>query len=380
MGDRRLLGAADVSDEVLRAMVAALLGLDVTSLSGVRVDEVDYDLASITTAGRHRVHGTARAEGQDRPFSLFVKQVQEWSRSPFFADVPPALREEAARMVPWRTEAEVYRSDLARRLPDGLGMPRALGVYDLDEKSAAVWLEDLEVVPATWDADRYERAAHLMGRLAASRAVAPLAAVGGLEWDIGMYLRGRLAVQVVPMLHDDGLWQHPLVAAAFEPDLRQRLCAAAERLERLGAELMAAPVLTGHGDACPNNLLAVGGRPGFVLIDFNFWNPLPIGFDLAQLLVGDVQTGRRRAADLGGLGALDDRLLTSYVAGLRAEGCDVPTAVVRRAHAVQLLLFTGLSSVPWELLGAPVTDALRDVADDRAALARYSLDLLAETG
>jgi hypothetical protein len=379
MGDRGLLGTADVSDDVLLAMVSDLLGQRATSLHDVSVEEFAYDLPAITTAGRHRVRGVARGADGDRPFALFVKQVQEWSRSPYFADVPVEMREQAAKMVPWRTEAEVYRSDLADRLPDGLGMPRALGVFDLDEKSAAIWLEDLPVVPVRWDTQRYEQAAYLLGRLAASPAVAPLAAVGGLEWDVGMYLRGRLAVQVVPMLHDDALWRHPLVAGAFRPELRARLRQAAERLDELGEELRAAPVLTGHGDACPNNLLGVAGREGFVLIDYGFWNPLPVGFDLAQLLVGDVQLGRHHPDDLGGLAALDERLLAAYVAGLRAEGSDLPASVVRRAHALQMLLFTGLSAVPWELVEAPLSDALRAVAAARAALAGYSLDLMAAT-
>ena len=134
MGDRHLLGAADVTDDVLLAMVSDLLDQAVASLHDVHVEEFEYDLPAITTAGRHRVFGVASCTDGDQPFSMFVKQVQEWSRSPYFADVPPDFREQAARMVPWRTEAEVYRSDLADRLPDGLGMPRALGVYDLDEQ------------------------------------------------------------------------------------------------------------------------------------------------------------------------------------------------------------------------------------------------------
>ena len=50
----------------------------------------------------------------------------------------------AAASVPWRTEALAYASDLGDRLPDGLSMPRALGVFDLDELSAAIWLEEVD--------------------------------------------------------------------------------------------------------------------------------------------------------------------------------------------------------------------------------------------
>ena len=63
--------------------------------------------------------------------------------------------------MPWRTEPLAYRSDLAERLPDGLRMARCLGVFDLDELSAAVWLEKVPAHPAVWDAERFARAAYL---------------------------------------------------------------------------------------------------------------------------------------------------------------------------------------------------------------------------
>ena len=69
-------------------------------------------------------------------------------------------------------------------------------------------------------------------------------------------------------------------------------------MDELTAELRAAPLLVGHGDACPNNLLFRPGSADLVLIDFGFWGPRPIGFDLGQLVVGDVQLGYRAAADL----------------------------------------------------------------------------------
>jgi thiamine kinase-like enzyme len=139
---------------------------------------------------------------------------------------------------------------------------------------------------------------------------------------------------------------------------------------------VAMPHLTGHGDACAANLLA-GPDGDFVLIDFGFWNVLPVAFDLGQLLVGEVQLGRQPASTVP---ETDAAIVAAYVEGLRAEGCDIPESTVRRAHALQLLLFTGLSSVPVEFFDAPPTPALERLAADRAEVAAYSLDLVGASG
>lgn len=376
MPDRSALGPADVPDAVLEAMVARLLGVEQATLLSSYAETVDYALPAITTGGRWWVRGRVAVEGHEHDFTLFVKHVHEWSRSPFFAELPAEVRPWAAQQVPWRTEGEVYRSDLGDRLPEGLALARAVGVHPIDDLAYAVWLEVVPVEDVAWDLARYERAAFLLGRMAASPAVRALAGIGGHEWDLTRYVEGRLRFQVLPALADDGLWRHPLVAEAFG-DLRPRLSAAAGAVDAVAAELMALPVLVGHGDACPNNLLVHPDRDGFTLIDFNFFTALPVGFDLGQLLVGDVQIGRRGADDLG---ERDEACVASYHRGLAAEGVDVDVAALWRAHALQLLLFTGLSAIPFELLDAPPDDALRATAATRAALARHALDLVDQTG
>lgn len=378
MGCREVLGRADVDDERLLAMVADQLGepVDRVEIVSVEARAVDYALPAITTAGRWWVEGQARAGEALRPFRFFVKHVQSWARHPFFAQVPAEYRAVAVAAVPWRTEPNVYRSDLADRLPAGLAMPRSFGVYDVDGESAVVWLADVGGPRTPWTDERFGRAAHLLGRLAASPRVAPLAALDDSGWHVGLYTNGRLRLQVLPMLREDGLWRHPLIAGAFDRTLRERLLRAADGVDELSAELLAAPLLVGHGDACPNNLLSGPGDADLVLIDFGFWGPRPIGFDLGQLVVGDVQLGHRAAADLP---RIEQVCLSAYLDGLRIEGCEVELDVVRRAHAVQLMLFTGLSALPFELLDAQPTPELHRVAAERAAIARFSLDLLAGT-
>ena len=373
---RDVLGAAAVDDDVLADLVAAQLGVDEVGLASVTAEVAPYDLDALTTAGRYWVHGTATTpDGPGRPYRFFVKVVQSWERSPVFAMVPEAMRAEALAMIPWEREPAVYRSDLGDRLPAGLTMPAARRVADVDDRSAAVWLDAVDVQTVRWDVPRFERAAHLLGRLAASPRVAPLAAIGETPQLHRRYAAGRVAGQVLPALLDDGLWRHPVLAAGFDTDVRDRLRDAAARLPGFLDELDTAALGTSHGDACPRNLLVRRGcldDGSFVLIDFGFWGRAPLGFDLSQLLLGEVQTGERAASDLPGLEAA---IVPAYVAGLAAEGTDVDLAVVHRTHALLALLFNGLSAMPFELLAGPPDDEAVRVTRERCGMARFLLDL-----
>ena len=378
MHDRTALGPGDVDDPTLAAMVASLLdaNADTVKVLDSRAEEFPYALPAITTAGRYVVSGTADVGGDRTPYELFVKVVQSWARSEFFQYVPDEMKEFAEASVPWRTEPLAYRSDLGDRLPDGLTMPRAVGVFDLDEKSAAVWLEKVAVVARPWDDARYERAAYLLGRLSGSPGVAELGDVGQHGFTMRDYANGRLFAQVIPMLHDDGVWQHPLIAATFGDELRDRLRVAAGEVPAYVEEVLSLPHVPAHGDACPNNLLATADDDGFTLIDYGFWMPMPVGADLSQLLIGDVQIGKQRAGDLV---SRDDAHLASYLRGLRDEGCDIPEPVVRRAHALHMMLMSGLSALPVELLDQPPSPALEAQVADRAAIARFCLDRVEQT-
>jgi hypothetical protein len=376
MPDRDLLGPADVSDEVFTALVAEQLGVDEVRVTSCDVQVVEYGIEALTTAGRYWVRGTARHRDGESAYAFFVKVVQSWTRTPAFTQVPEPMREVAAAGLPWRNEPAVYGSDLRSRLPGGLSMPRSYRVCHLDELSAALWLEVVEHDPRPWDGATFARAAYLLGRLAASPAVAPLRSLGSRSV-VRSYAGGRIAHQVLPTLQADELWQHPLVRKSFGAELRTGLLAAADALPDLLDELDAIDLGSAHGDASPNNLLLSLTAPdAFVLIDFGFWCEAPVGFDLSQLLLGEIQLGLRSATELD---ALEAACLPAYVQGLHDEGCPVPAETVRRAHALLMLLFGGLTAVPLEVMfgmPAPGTEA---TVRERAGAARFILDLVQDT-
>ncbi|MHA6781221.1 phosphotransferase [Pseudonocardia saturnea] len=370
------LGLAAPGAPQLAAMVAALLGQVEVEVLDARVDDHPYAYPALTTRGRFVVSGTARGKsGAEHPYAFFVKVVQAWSRSPLSRHVSEPLRTEVAPLVPWRTEPDLYRSYLRDRLPAGLTVPRAFGVYDLDADSTAVWLELVPGRPVPWDLDRHRRAAYLLGRLAASPSVAPLATCVPPGRTARGYADVWLAHNVIPDLRDDDFWRRPLVAAAFDAELRARMPAAVDALPHLLDELDAVPMATAHGDACTRNLLGTDGA-GFVMIDFGFWGTGPVGFDLGQLLLGEVHAGERPARTLP---ELEKACVPAYVDGLRDEGSTVTLEQVRRSHALLLTIYYAIPALPFEHRDASPTPALHRLHAERAAATRFVLDLLDAT-
>jgi hypothetical protein len=359
-------------------MVAVQLRRPQVRVLTARLQAHPYDRPALTTAGRYLVSGTA-ADGTNQPqdWAFFVKVVQSWSRSPLSAEVPEPLRSQLAPLMPWRTEPEIYRGDLGCRLPPGLSLPRAYHVADLDDESAAIWLERVPVRRVQWDAARHRHAAYLLGRLAANARVAPLAAQAAVGRTARRFAEHWLAVNVVPDLNAEDLWHQPNVAATFDPQLRHRIVRAAAALPALVDELESLPTAAAHGDACTDNLLLTQRDHDIVLIDFGFWGTAPIGFDLGQLLLGEVQLGRRTAQAVP---QLEQACVPAYVQGLREEGCTTPTHQVRRALAIAMTIFHAIPSIPYEHRTTEARPEQRPLFANRATMARCVLDLLEATG
>ena len=203
-------------------------------------------------------------------------------------------------------------------------MPRALGVFDLDEESCSIWLE---VVPVA--ARRLGPRRATPGRRACSAGSRPARGAGAERWSESTtstmrdYLEGRLALQVLPdaarraASGSTRWWPAPSTTSCAARLLeRGRPCRRHRRRARRRF-----PMVASHGDACPNNLLTPSGHDGFVLIDYGFWDPDPSAstspscWSVTSRSDGAAATTCRRSRT---------RSSPAYVAGLRAEGCDDP--------------------------------------------------------
>ena len=181
----------------------------------------------------------------------------------------------------------------------------------------------------------------------------------------------KLQHTAATQLDDDALWRHPYVRQAVDPrlrdDMRRLVAAVPEMLDRLNALPQALP----HGDGSPQNLLALKGEPRrFVAIDVAFQYPHAFGFDLGQLLVGLAHAG---CLPVSALPEIHEALVPAFVAGARDSGSDVSPDEVLLGYVGCLAIRSGVSSMPFELLGSPA--ASPELFAQRAALTRFVLDL-----
>ncbi|MDQ3157618.1 MAG: hypothetical protein M3Q98_12995 [Actinomycetota bacterium] len=168
------LGAAEPTPYQLAQIVARSLGVAEVTVESVEVETVEYSLETMTTGGRFWVHGTARVGDRPEPFRIFVKIPQSVARSPVLAMIPPQFQEQVVATLPWQIEPNAYRSTLTASVPAPMRLPRCFGVIDLDDQSAAMWLESVDYDDSAWDVDRYGRAARMLGSFAADRTVAAI--------------------------------------------------------------------------------------------------------------------------------------------------------------------------------------------------------------
>lgn len=338
-----------------------------------RVEDVHYESGSPATGALLRVHG--RAAG-GRSWSIFVKLLQHVRHWPRLHLLPEDLRVPFGNEFQWRMELAAWDEPFAGRLPAGLRIPQLYQITDLGDDRLLVWMEDVDAFGYdVWDRDMFVRAAYVLGGLAALRGTPEILGHTGLPPGYGLrrYTENRVKHGALPTLDDDGVWRHPLVGAVVErhlrADLRRIATALPVVLDRLEALRQAVP----HGDASPQNLLVPRDSPDeFVAIDISFQSPQAIGFDLGQLLIGLAHSGLLTAAALP---AIHDSLVPAFVAGMAAQGVEADPADVAYGYVGSLVVRAGLTSMPFELLGAPPSEGLATLFQQRAELTRFLANL-----
>lgn len=375
-----------ITDERLTAIGRAAAGRDDLLLRSVDYTAVDYPTQTIATEAlvRARLELTA-PDGTGVDLRLFVKELRSPEHWPMLSVVPEELRPDFLDRFPWRLEIAAYTGPLRDQLPDGMRLPRLHAVEELGPGRAAMWLEDVaQPAGLTWDTARFERAAHLLGRMSARRRYGKVDPILGPATRFNepvaalRYLvDGRLRHLFVPAIAGDDLWAQPVVAAALDavrdpglvPDLRRWTT----RIDQLLSYSDTLPMTYAHGDASPQNLLVPADAPeGFVAIDFGLDCPLPVGHDLGQLLVGLCHAGTLPPDRLPEISSV---ILAAHAEGLAAEGYPATPDQIRGGYLSGLLLRSAFSAIPLETLAEPPTELLIGLWADRLRMTRALLDL-----
>lgn len=359
----------------LTAMVRQQVGRARAEVVNWWIEEVAYDIGTPTTARLARVRGIAKDDGDPLVWSFFVKELQSFRHWPPYEQFAPLMREIEKFDARWRFEADVYESDLYRSLPPGFRLPKLYAACEGPDLRLALWLEDVATVDVPWDLRRFERAAHLLGRLSARLTRGELLpASASLEPGeiTRLYVTTRLHSGVLDSLRDDALWAHPLMAQA-DDDLRTDLERLAARIPEMLDALDKLPQTYMHGDASPQNLLVPAADPdGFVVIDWSMAGLVAVGYDLAQLLVGLAHDGQLSVDELP---AVYDAIAVAHTEGLAREGMPVDVAAVKYGFDAALVIRSAFTALPIDRIAEPPTEDLADHVAERLALTRYLVDL-----
>jgi hypothetical protein len=342
---RALLGDAAPDEVFLAQLAAGITGQPVMPTSAT-AQAVPYVSGSPASGALARVRGVT-ASGTT--WSVFVKVLQHPRHWRGLDSVPPHLRQNFLNSFPWRAELDAWHPEFTAALPPGLRVPVLYRQVELDDGRVALWMEDIDADPRPWPLARYERAARLLGTFAANRRDPGLLAAAPVPPGFGLlrYYEGPVQAAIAA-IRNPATWDHPALAGheALRGDLLRVASFAPKILDRLNQ----LPQAFQHGDASPQNLLIPKGDPDtIVAIDIAFQGPMPIGFDLSQLLIGLVHASEQPASALP---AIHELLVPAYAAGMLAGERPADPADIRRGYLGTLLIRALFTALPWHDLDA----------------------------
>ena len=362
-----LLGVATPTADQLDAIVSAAVGRPAV-VTRWDAEPVPYESGSPATGTLARVRGMT-ADGQS--WSVFLKVLQHPRHWRLLNRIPEQLRADFLGIFPWRAELTAWDPTFSAHLPAGLRVPELYRVVELPEDRVAVWMEDIEVSAQPWTADRFIRAAGVLGALAANRRDPELLAACPVPAGYGLRRVYDGAVRpVLPWLQSHDLWRHPLLATSGGTTLRADLLELAAAAPTILDQLDELPQALPHGDASPQNLLVPLTAPDtLVAIDIALQCPLAVGFDLGQLLVGLVHAGQMPTSDLPVIHRL---LAPAYQAGMNQGTRPAALADIEAGYIGSLVIRAAFTSLPFR---EPIPSLTDTYIDQRMMLTRFITDL-----
>ena len=246
----------------------------------------------------------------------------------------------------WQREALAYESGLLDSLAGPIRAPQCFGVFRRDDRSIAIWLEDLAVTtPAgEWPIDRYGVAAEHLAIAQATWADGNRAL--DRRWLSRRWLREyveRRASMMDELALDTR--SHPMLRDVIDVEAAKSIAALWDSREDLLSWVEEAPTTICHLDLHPKNLFAESG--GTVLIDWAFVGLGALGEDAGNLIFDAIWDFHVSPAQFD---ALAEIVTSGYLKGLADTGSPHDVDAVRLA-----ILASGAVKYLWilpALLGA----------------------------
>ena len=226
----------------------------------------------------------------------------------------------------WRREADIYASGLLDDPPVGIRAPRCLGVFDRDDGSVIIWLEDLQ---AGTLATQFDIAAHAQSIRRLGRWQARLTNVA-LPQELED--SGWMSTYVDRHAGDVDLLSDTAVVgglrALVDPVLAERVLCIWNERELFLDWALTGPQTFAHHDLSPKNLFRL--HHDIVVIDWAFATRDALGVDAGAY-------GINAAADFHldptQVAVANDQFATSFLDGLNDEGWADDATIVRRSLA-----------------------------------------------